>query len=266
MVSVEISKDVADYKDKIRQNSQIKDKFDVNYLKLLLLEKISYQKANLENSKKPVLILDLDGTIIDNQYRQYKIFENIIVHQYPFLKSLNLTFEEYKKKNPYSILSILQPFINTNSQFLQIKQRFLKEFLSNKFLHFDRAYSGVDKFIRWCIDMNIYLIFLTGRIEKLMKSETLKIIERVFPFLSKQNFTLKMKKSFDEEDYIFKQNFLSTIHQDNYLNIIGFIDNEADICNLAGKKLQNSLIIQFKSQQSNKSFFSGYKLYSWENT
>ncbi|MCF2139360.1 MAG: hypothetical protein K9W44_04825 [Candidatus Lokiarchaeota archaeon] len=226
---------------------------------------MSYQKVNPQNSKKHVLILDLDGTVIDNQYRQYKIYKNILVQQYPFLKSSTLTFEEYKKKNPYSILSLLPPFNDSNSQFLQIKQRFLKEFLSNKFLHFDRAYSGVDNFIRWCIDKNIYLIFLTGRIEKAMKSETLKIIERYFPFLSKQNFVLQMKKSFDEEDYIFKQNFLSTINRDNNLNIIGFIDNEADICNLAEKILQNSLIIQFKSQQSNDSFFSGNKLYSWEN-
>ncbi|MHA1775974.1 MAG: HAD family hydrolase [Promethearchaeota archaeon] len=247
-----------------RQKTFKTTKISLQSLQTQLLSNYLQIKKTISSCEKSLLILDLDGTLIDNHHRQYKIYQNHIETIIPSLKRENIRKKWLNPLRPYSILSLLSPLISNKEKFKEIQQIFLREFLSPKYLVYDKIYPGVDDFIRWADFHSFHLQFLTGRYKDTMEKMTKDFLLTHIPQLTQISFDLILKKHFAQTDLIFKQFFFQELASNSRDHVVGLIDNEADICNLAKNYFPSSLIIQFVSQQSNQNFFPGLKLSSWK--
>jgi hypothetical protein len=149
--------------------------------------------AARESNKNPLMIFDLDGTLIEHHYRIYHIFAEL---------AGELNFPEYVKaiifdSNPeeyeYDPKTTLRN-IGLDEEYIEKMFRpWLSYFLSNRFLTYDRPIQGAYYFVRNIISLGIKVIYLTGRDVPNMGEGTRTWL-RKFNFLDNSGLTeLKMK-------------------------------------------------------------------------
>ncbi|MHA1674363.1 MAG: HAD family hydrolase [Promethearchaeota archaeon] len=246
-----------------RQNSLRDQKLNVSLLKSQIDLHLRAQEKNQNEVLTNYLIMDLDGTIMSNWTRQIQIILQKILPNYPHLQKSEILVSLTREQSMYSIFPILEPFCNSSEEFMQIKQKFLDHFLSNRFLDQDRLFPGVNSFIEWLWSKNIHIVFLTGRPKSRMQESTRKFLFNHIPSLKRIPFTLSMKEE-EISDFDHKQAFLEQMRIDPNNNLVAFIDNESEMCSLASVLLPECLVVHFNSFQSKAYQYSGYKLQSWQ--
>ena len=246
-----------------RQNYQRDQNINVHLLKSQIDLHLSTQEKNQSEGVTNYLIMDLDGTILNNWPRQLQILLQEILPKYPHLPKSEILKILTQTPSKYSLLPFLHSFCRNLSEIWQIEHIFLNNFLSNKFLDQDRFYPSVNSFFEWLRMKNIHLVFLTGRIESQMRESTQNILVKHIPSLSSIPFTLCMKRE-DISDFDHKQVYLEQLGADPNNNLVAFIDNESEMCSLASQYFPESLVVHFNSSQSNNFRFSGYQLHSWQ--
>lgn len=248
-----------------RQKSLRDQKLNVQLLKsqIDLHLRAQAQEKNQIEGLSNYLIMDLDGTILNNWPRQIQILLEEILPNYPHLQKSEILSSLTREQSTYSILPYLEPFCNSSEEYKQVKQKFLDNFLSNKFLDQDRLFPGVNSFIEWLWSKKIHIIFLTGRPKSRMQESTQMFLFNNIPLLKRIPFTLSMKNE-DISDFDHKQAFLEQMRIDPNNNLVAFIDNESEMCSLASIHFPDCLVVHFRSFQSNAYQYSGYKLQSWQ--
>ena len=233
-----------------------------------LLEMIQNDLIKFQNNnstvKKPIIIIDIDGTLLDNLPRQIKIFKKVLTTEFPILQGFKLPKYEYlKSQKIYSILSIINQWIPNPFIFAEIKVRFLDAFLSNDFLEYDILFPGVKEFIEEIKLLPLQIWLLSGRIENQMKSGTIDKLKQTINLIDGKNCKLLMKQDINQKDIKYKKKIFNSIKISNEIKIIGFIDNESSICSLFKRDFGLINIIHFNSSQSNHDEFQGLHLTSW---
>jgi hypothetical protein len=246
-----------------RQYFQRDQNLNVHLLKSQIDLHLSTQEKNQSEGVTNFLIIDLDGTILNNWPRQLQILLQEILPKYPHLPKSEILNIVTQTPPKYSLLPFLHPFCQISDEFQQIEHIFLNNFLSNKFLNQDRFYPGINSFFEWLRMKNIHLVFLTGRLESQMRESTQKILVKHIPSLLSIPFTLCMKRD-DISDFDHKQVYLEQLSVDPNNHLVAFIDNESEMCSLASQYFPECLVVHFNSPQSNNFHFSGYQLHSWQ--
>ncbi|MHA1269159.1 MAG: HAD family hydrolase [Candidatus Helarchaeota archaeon] len=201
------------------------------------------------------IIFDIDDTIMDTTNRRWIIYEKL-------KSSYNLPYIPIKEfKNYYNLTDGLKKYNFNKTELSLINQKFLKSFLSNKYLKEDIPFPGVRDFIQMVYDLNYNIIFLTGR-DKKMRKATIKSFNSFKIPINKNNILLIMKNNTNISDLDFKLEFIKNFYKKN--KIICIIDNDSEICNAFRKILNdNYLIIKFNSIQRNNVVYDGLTLDSW---
>ncbi|MHA1521203.1 MAG: HAD family hydrolase [Promethearchaeota archaeon] len=246
-----------------RQNNNRIRSIDVNYIKSHIDILIHNQELKRTEESTNYVILDLDGTILNNWHRQLQILMQVILPKYISIPKSEILSLLNQEQSVYSILPFLKPFCKTAEEYQQIKQIFLDNFLSNNFVDQDILYNGVSSLIDWFLTKNIHLVFLTGRPRSRMLKSTQKYIFDHFPLTQSIPFTLSMKTN-EISDFDHKRIYLKKLQADQKSNLVAFIDNESEICAFASEVFPECLIVHFNSSQSNNFRFSGYQLDSWQ--
>ncbi len=147
-----------------------------------------------KSDKKPLMIFDLDGTLVEHHYRIYHIFVEL---------ARELNFPEYAKSIIYDSKPEEYRYhpretlekIGLEEKFIKIMlSPWLKYFLSSKFLHYDHPMKGGYYFVRNILSLGIKIVYLTGRDVPNMGEGTRTWLEK-FNFLDNSGLTeLNMKK------------------------------------------------------------------------
>lgn len=232
---------------------------------------LHFIQQNLQNrsnqtyqKKKFTVILDLDGTLIDNFPRQMRILQDQLKPQFPYLpweqiiKKIN-----QKKKIIYSVLEVISEFVPDKITFNEISVQFLKYFLSERYLHHDQIIPGAKKFVRQLYRFGVEIIFLTGRPASLMTLGTLKILQKIVPNFERFGGKLIMKPKEDLADKKFKIEIMDEIIIDHENSEIIYVDNEGSICNKINQEFKNVIVWHYLSTQSNNEIFDGRKITRW---
>ncbi|MCP4581140.1 MAG: hypothetical protein GY839_05945 [candidate division Zixibacteria bacterium] len=157
-------------------------------------------KRAAQSNQRPVMVIDIDGTIAEHFLRTQQIFiEAIKELELPesFKKNLN-DFDPFAYDyNPKP--NLIEMGLEGETLAKMIKY-WNKYFFSNKFLHLDNQIEGGSEFVHKILGLDIDVIYLTGRDEQNMGEGT-----RVW--LTKNNFmnehyrtSILMKTNLDIEN------------------------------------------------------------------
>ncbi len=233
----------------------------INSQKLLELcaEKVDNNKTNL-------IILDIDGTILNNLPRQETIVNKILRKRYKIPKIP--TEIKFDYKNYYNILDSIGLFLSDPKN-CDIKNDFLEHFLTNNYLEFDILIPGAAKFVKKLKTRGFKIIYLTGRhhsnIKESMRPGTELTLEHYDIGTSKQpEMELKMKPNNNIKDIDFKVQYIEEVIKEPNVNLIAFIDNESEILRDVKKVNNNFYGVRFNGAESNSINYNGLFLDNWD--
>ncbi|MHA1341909.1 MAG: hypothetical protein ACTSRZ_18670 [Promethearchaeota archaeon] len=243
-----------------------------NEIKICSKDLLKIIKKNIQPNKKNIIIIDIDGVILNNLPRQLEILKNcedLLLYKKLFIKIPEKS--QYNYKQFYNILDSIKYDWKHDNKFFN---KFLNHFLSRSFLKYDILIPNADKFIQNILkliniqklDLEIHL--LTGRQHNpsqndSLKEETIKKLAEFGIFVDNNNIKLVMKKNRYTPDLDFKKNYIKKLSTSKKINIVVFIDNEAKILNSAAKFLKENKLIKFNSAQYEYVPFRGYVLMNW---
>ncbi len=123
----------------------------------------------IKKGKMPLIIVDLDGTLVDYTMRTYSIFQempnnfDLPDNVRDIILSIKPSeFHYHPRENLNSVGIEDSELVDQLSAFWE------KSFLSNYYLHYDIPLDGSEEFIRNILDHGINIVYLTGRDEENM--------------------------------------------------------------------------------------------------
>ncbi len=230
-----------------------------------LLQFISHNLRNHNFHKTHLtVLLDLDGTLIDTFPRQLVILHDQLMPRFPNLPWPQIKQELQNQKQPiYSILEIIQRYIDDSAVYDEIQQAFLEQFLSERYLHHDRLIPRAKEFVTMLHNMGVDIVFLTGRPESEMKNGTVKKIQQLGLNVKLHTPELVMKPNFEDNDLKFKVKYMQQKLSKHKKHRFIFVDNEGSTCNKIKLLFPNVFVWHYLFTQSNNDMFNGAKLIRW---
>lgn len=262
MDSIDLIPPISEKENISRQKNAWDEIVDINEVKALISSNHQEKTIIKKNIARAIIIIDIDGTIVDNFPRQQAIFSQILRKNFPQLNVNSLIESVSDGRQAYSILKLIHPYCQTEIEFNSIKRKFIEEFLSDRFLSLDKPFPGVNSFFKWMRSKDLTPIFLSGRPDHSMHSKTREVLLRHFPILAQMDFELILKQELIS-DFDFKKQYLGTIKIDKMRKVLGYIDNESEICSYVQRSYSGIHTFHFISTQSTEHEFSGYHMKSW---
>ena len=119
--------------------------------------------AAREANQSPLMIFDLDGTLVEHHYRIYHIFVELAGElNFPEYVKAKI-FDSNPEKYEYGPSETLRNIGVEDEYVKKMFKPWLDYFLSNRFLTYDRPIQGAYYFVRNIISLGIRVIYLTGR-------------------------------------------------------------------------------------------------------
>jgi len=198
----------------------------------LLRRILDRARASAEANAKPVVVFDLDGTLIDNRPRVVAILHEL--------------GETWREKNPaaaafaraatvddigYGVIDNLKRLGITEADLHQEGLTFWKNrFFTDDYQAHDVEVPGAVKFARACHDAGAFIVYLTGRDLPGMALGTFKSLRDLgFP-IGTMGAKLVTKPAFEIPDTEFKQSVARDLGR--FGEVVAVFDNEPANCNL----------------------------------
>lgn len=181
-------------------------------------------KRSQEIGQKPLVVLDIDSTLLHVHTRNQAILDDFINHRegHDFDEDVKQLIQTERLEGHHwgyeSIRKKLSP-----TQWESLNQYWTYYFFSSHYLHHDVPVAGVDKFLKRLEILGVDIVYLTGRDEERMLQGTEHSFKNlVFPLHERAQ--LRLKKRLDQSDEAFKLDVLKELSM-QYQNI-WFFDNE----------------------------------------
>jgi len=181
-------------------------------------------------AQNPLVVFDLDSTLFDVSPRSQRILHDFVENhgmrqRFPaeteFLKSVKIQPSDWGIKQ-----AITRSGLRSTDEFYQAMRDFWRaRFFSSDFLHVDRPYRGAIEYVQRLAQMQIEVVYLTGRDEPNMKRGTVEALQKWGLPLTHGEANLIMKPvkgSVEDED--FKEERLRKLSEKSPL--IWFFENE----------------------------------------
>ena len=198
----------------------------------LLRKILDRAEESAKAGKHPVIVFDLDGTLIDNRPRVVAIFHELGEHwreRHPeaAARCRAATVDQIG----YGVVDNLKRFGVEESWLHEEGFHFWKErFFTDDYQAHDIELPGALAFAKGCHDRGVFLVYLTGRDLPGMALGTFKSLRDLgFP-IATMGAKLVTKPAFDIPDTEFKQSVARDIGR--YGEVIAVFDNEPANCNL----------------------------------
>ncbi|NUN13452.1 MAG: hypothetical protein HUU55_07440 [Myxococcales bacterium] len=200
-----------------------------------LLESIEHslkQTAISPHTKnRPIVVVDVDLTIVDNQERTRAILRDYIQSRpMPFpqksaiLETIQTLPIEFSIGKNLAALGIPLDEVRTDA-----RDFWQKRFFSDRYLHYDVPYIGAVEALQSLVKRGAFVAYVTGRIASTMAAGTVReFLHHGFPVTTADSMLI-MKTSHEEEDTEFKIRSLNSLFDIG--QPVWLVDNEPRICN-----------------------------------
>ncbi|HYX38420.1 MAG TPA: hypothetical protein VE954_35405 [Oligoflexus sp.] len=133
-----------------------------------LYEKIKYRiEATLASGEQPVIIFDLDDTLIDCRHRKHRVIHDFIKQshvQESFALECQLVEQLSWENVQYRVLDTLAQHGIRNQMFGdQLFQFWREKYFTYPYLIDDKAFPGALEFVHHCYNLGATIVYLTGR-------------------------------------------------------------------------------------------------------
>jgi hypothetical protein len=181
----------------------------------VLEEVIKGVEASLDMGYRPVVVFDIDDTLINTRGRNVRIIREFGDHadiktRFPAEAALarGVSVEQTK----YLVTDTLKALGAADPEFLKAADEFwLPRFFSDRYCAGDKQIKGAARFVQEVVKFGGHVVYLTGRdIPRMEVGTKLSLRNQFFPTASR-HATLMMKPSKDVDDLEFKRQALSAI-------------------------------------------------------
>jgi hydroxymethylpyrimidine pyrophosphatase-like HAD family hydrolase len=201
--------------------------------------------------ERPMVIFDVDGTLLDNRPRIRKI-----LHEYAdeelrrvrpqiakVIKSLEVAQIRYQITDTFRDAQIDEEAIVNNGAVF-----WSQRFFTDDYLQYDAPTTGSVDFVRTLYSTGARIVYLSGRDVPRQLLGTVKALrDHGFP-IGIQGTELIMKPTSQTQDAIFKQRVTSYLR--HYGKVIATFDNEPANCNVYKRAFGDAMVIRFAAPHS----------------
>lgn len=211
-----------------------------------ILKEVRYDaaKASLQG-ERPVVIFDLDDTLINTRERNLRIFRDFLEQpgldeSYPaeseHLAAITLAEVRYLLKDTMAGIGIF------NSEFVAKAQAFWDErFFTNRYAARDQQIAGAVSYVKALAELGTKIVYLTGRDSPRMGRGTkYNLIAHGFPLDGKKAI-LMMKPDAKHDDLEFKRQAFSSIEKLG--KVIAVFENEPANLNAMKERFPNATAV-----------------------
>lgn len=221
----------------------------------------------LEDSKKPIAIFDLDGTLFDVTYRSMEI-----VRRFLALPEMRAKFPEQvatvQKLRYQDYLYSLDATLNAAgidrysehaAHFLHSAETFwYKHFFTDELIAHDVPYAGALACVKYFHGRGAEVVYLSGRDIPNMSKGTIEALEKHgFPH-SGHRVAMILKPAYGQDDLLFKKQALETISAEG--EVVFTIDNEPANVQMFADRFPQGIHVHFSSLFAKKLELSGNNL------
>lgn len=187
-------------------------------------------KIELENGNRPFMLFDLDSTLFDNSPRVYKILQEFIKEKKDLIPEDILKLSSLKRENiVWGIRENLKKVnVTTQETVDHIIEFWLEKFFSNDYI-IDVPIKGSKNFVNDVNNLNIKIVYLSGRFESMREGTVKNFIENGFP-LDEDSENLVLKPNEKIPDHVFKHSIMEKIS--GFGKMIAGFDNEPQNTNI----------------------------------
>ena len=206
-----------------------------------------------EKGHQPVVIFDLDDTLLNARSRTYRILKAFAYSEdirTRFPAEAKIAANIKLKDHSYYLQNTLKRSAITNEAFLKEADSFwLKRFFSNEYCAEDEPIRGAAKYVREVHHQGAVVVYLTGRDAPRMESCTVEsLARRGFPM--GDGVQLMMKPNKEKDDLLFKKEAFAKIRTLGAL-VAGF-ENEPINVNAFADEWPEGQMVFLDTDHSNK--------------
>lgn len=185
-------------------------------------------EETLGRGETPVVIFDLDDTLINTKERNLRILRDFVSKtnisvKYPV--EVEAVSRITLKNIRYLLTDTLKDLGVTNEDFVKEANAFWgPNFFSNEYSAKDRPNRGAAQYVNWLWGSGATIVYLTGRdVPRMEKGTIANLLRHGFP-LGGTHARLMMKPTKEEDDLVFKQRALKEIAMMG--EVVGGFENE----------------------------------------
>ena len=220
--------------------------FAAEYKPEILTEIQNKVKEALEEGRRPVVIFDLDDTLINTRDRNLRILKNFIAQQdiqNRFPNETALVRDIQLSNLKYLLNDTLKSIGVTNENFLKEANAFwLERFFTNEYCKDDLPMVGAVNYVQWLYEAGATIVYLTGRDEPRMGEGTRANLRvKNFPLSDPEDNILMMKPNKDMDDLAFKVGAFDTIA--TLGDVVAAFENEPANINALQKRFPDGRMV-----------------------
>jgi hypothetical protein len=222
-----------------------------------LKEEVQYASAVMERTesviaegKVPIVVLDLDLTLLDNRERTRSILRDYVLSRETSPRNRSAALELLSTREiSYSIQENMEALGIEGDEFRNVGLPFwLERFFSDRYCVFDIPYGGAAEACRRLAGTGALLVYLTGRYADTQAVGTLQSLRHFgFP-VAEIGTQLVMKTSRQESDRGYKRRVSEEILRMGVP--VAAVDNEPGHCNTMSELFSGAHVAQFGSMHS----------------
>lgn len=210
----------------------------------ILDELKSHILSTLDHKKTPLVVFDVDDTLIDCRHRKSLVF-----HAFARDDEMQKKWPDDTKKLrdhqwenlKYRVHDNLHPLSITDKIFgEELLSYWLKHYFTYPYLIQDRAFPGAQNFVKRCLEFGAHIVYLTARDHPGMYQGTIEALESLgFP-IHKPNIHVMLKPDAAISDYDFKADALEEIAALG--EVVASFENELPNLNTMAARFPNALM------------------------
>ncbi len=207
---------------------------------MTIRERIRFEK---KKGLKPVVVLDLDDTLIDCRHRKLVIMNELahdaaLLQKFPHLeqlKTLQLERVQYRVQH-----TLKNAGLHAVELVEAAKQFWAERNFTNEYLRHDRPFVGAVKYAHALVQEGATLVYLSARVEEDMGLGTRESLTALgFPVDGPHRIWLKADRA--RADFSFKEDALRELAQN--IHVSAFFENEIPHLNLAADVFPQTTLV-----------------------
>ncbi len=209
-----------------------------------LLEKI----ASLDKKNRPVVVFDLDDTLLSTNKRHLRILKEFASKRGDAAKKLAGLAEERLK---YSIVETAKSVGISDAELIEeLKDFWFERFFANEYITADHPVAGAPEYCREVAEVGAVVAYFTGRDENMREGTLATLKAWGFPMPDESKVFLILKPRFDMPDLDYKREGLRRIAKLG--PVAASFENEPAHINLFQEAFPESWLFLLETKHSGK--------------
>lgn len=203
--------------------------------------------AAYNKKERPMVIFDVDGTLLDNRHRIFRILNEfskekqyITPEAAQQLATLTIPKIQYKLTDTLAAVGITNPVVVQNAAAF-----WGERFFSEPYLKYDQPTPGSVDFVRRLYSNGARIVYLTARDVPRQLLGTVKSLRDFGYPIGIQGTELIMKPTMQAQDAVFKQDVMYYLR--HYGKVIAVFDNEPENANLFHRTFPEATVIHYQA-------------------